>query len=205
MLKVTAAEYNRRGRPLEHTRWSPEDVHRYMRAYLRTKQPNDDMGAYGHLLPKALENGTPSALPEFVLEFEKAMSSGLTRQMKPSTGPESAAKVSESKPSQDELVGYEVVGMQLRHVASGLEVKLKDIGHVYDMYNSDGGDVVYAGEASGYGPEVCWQLFREMYGTCWSDNKKAQSAGTTMLPGMKLKNVTSGKGKVFENTFIFSC
>ena len=62
-------EYMRRGRPLKKTGWTPELVCRFMRVFLKGKNRDDDLGAWGKMFPDTPSG--PCPLPDYVLEAEE--------------------------------------------------------------------------------------------------------------------------------------
>ena len=64
MLKAVAKEYQRRGRPMESTGWTPEQVVAYMEHRMPTLKSGADVGVFAHFLPKRSADGTPAALPD---------------------------------------------------------------------------------------------------------------------------------------------
>ena len=56
MLDTVTQEYKRRGKPLAHTGWGPEEVRAYMVEYMKKVQPGGDIGAYSRQLPKKISS-----------------------------------------------------------------------------------------------------------------------------------------------------
>ena len=68
MLK---AEYLRRGRPLKKTNWTPDDIFRFMRVFLRGKHREEDLGSHAKMFADPLPGGAAkSPMPQFVLDAE---------------------------------------------------------------------------------------------------------------------------------------
>ena len=71
MLDTVTQEYKRRGKPLAHTGWGPEEVRAYMVEYMKKVQPGGDIGAYSRQLPKKISSTQPAPLPDWVKKRKK--------------------------------------------------------------------------------------------------------------------------------------
>ena len=63
-------EYLRRGRPLKATKWSVEDVSRYMQYFLHNKEKGEDCGVFAKYFTPG-PRGEKSPFPEEMLEWER--------------------------------------------------------------------------------------------------------------------------------------
>ena len=71
MVKILKEEYEKRGRPLDHTGWSPKEVRQYMSWQFDTQKPRkkDKTGGFSWLLPEKSGQGRPAPLPKEVQEL----------------------------------------------------------------------------------------------------------------------------------------
>ena len=71
---MVKAEYLRRGRPLRKTKWTIDEVKRFMAVHTPNCPNQDDLGAHAKFFEDAPPDGK-SPMPTFVVEAEMAAAS----------------------------------------------------------------------------------------------------------------------------------
>jgi hypothetical protein len=74
MIKTLKEEYEKRGRPLDSTGWSPKEVRQFMSWQFEVQKPKkkDKIGGFSWLLPEKGSGGRPAALPTEVRNHSAA-------------------------------------------------------------------------------------------------------------------------------------
>ena len=148
LQEIFSNEYNRRGRPVEHTQWDPDTVRRYMRYRLSKLRVGQNCGCYKHNLPAAGADNTPAPLPAEVIAWEKS-SEGVPKKSSKVTAHEPLDGEDIRDPEEKYLsdaayeldLDKETKCYTLRHCETGDEVVLDDLppGGKYQIYKTETG------------------------------------------------------------------
>ncbi|CAJ1439296.1 unnamed protein product [Effrenium voratum] len=149
LQEIFSNEYNRRGRPVEHTQWDPDTVRRYMRYRLSKLRVGQNCGCYKHNLPAAGADNTPAPLPAEVIAWEKS-SEGVPKKSSKVTAHEPLDGEDIRDPEEKYLSDAAVYELDLdketdcytlRHCETGDEVVLDDLpkGGKYRIYKTETG------------------------------------------------------------------
>jgi hypothetical protein len=181
MCTTARGEYQRRGSPLDKTRWTISRVHEFIRWQMRERAAGraepDIIGGFAYKLPSAGADGQPAPLPEGAKD-----------------APTAADDQSQKAESIDDEIGYflcpTIVDSVPQHVLEdtvGRKMTLEALpaGQSYWYYMSPEGACIYDGKTARF----CIDLLDEAYIAPFGPTMPAtlgSSSGSELLPGMKL-------------------
>jgi hypothetical protein len=175
MLAAASGEYIRRGKPLETTKWTLDQVHSYMQWQLRSQATTPEppgghwVGGFAWRLPQCGERGAPAELPADVPLI-----------VKEPTIP--APPVAEQA---YKLLGPHSGSMYLHETSTGRQVTLV-VGPPYQIYKNNDDFCMYDGINTKYIEEMFNAAYAHYHPQApMQISSLGVSSGSALLPGMQ--------------------
>ena len=167
--KCLAAAYKRRGEPLKHTGWNPDQIFQYMIWNFDKGQKDnwnpDKYGGFSWLLPSKSATGEPANLPQEVLDFHAAKKEKKAKEVKDKEKFNFNLKIKNNT-------------MYLRRVTDNKKIELS-LGPSWKLYDDKDGKVLWAGSDCPIRPEFCHKIFNNH-----SDKDQTYAGATKKLSGV---------------------